>query len=116
ILYLTYWFPAAERGKAVSRFMVSIPLAGVLGGQLSGALLKLGGVEGLKGWQWIFLAEGLPSIILGVVTLLYLTDRPAQAKWLSPAERDWLTGRLQREQAHREQRYGFTLAQAFANP
>src|SRR5947209_4277655 len=100
ILYLTYWFPAAERARAVSRFMTSIPLAGVLGGQLSGALLKLNGVAGLKGWQWIFLAEGLPSVLLGLATLLYLTDRPAEAKWLSPAERIWLAERLQREQAH----------------
>jgi MFS transporter, ACS family, tartrate transporter len=116
ILYLTYWFPTAQRAKAVSRFMISIPLAGVLGGQLSGALLKLNGVAGLKGWQWIFLAEGLPSILLAVATLLYLTDRPAQAKWLSPAERSWLAERLQREQVHRERHYSFSLGQAFRNP
>src|SRR6202035_4945743 len=60
--------------------------------------------------------EGLPSVVLGVATLLYLTDRPAEAKWLSPAERAWLTGRLQREQAHREQRFDFTLWQAVSNP
>jgi MFS transporter, ACS family, tartrate transporter len=116
ILYLTYWFPAAERAKAVSRFMISIPLAGVLGGQLSGALLKLNGAVGLKGWQWIFLAEGLPSVLLGVATLLYLTDRPAEAKWLSEEERAWLTERIRREQAHRERHYAFTFWQAFARP
>lgn len=116
ILYLSYWFPATVRARAVSRFMAAIPLASVLGGPLSGALLKLNGVAGLKGWQWLFLAEGLPSVVLGIVTLLYLTDRPGQATWLLPAEREWLTERLQREQSHREKHFNFTLLQAFAHP
>jgi MFS transporter, ACS family, tartrate transporter len=116
IFYLTQWFPAAERAKALSRFMLASSLAGVLGGPLSAALLKLNGVAGLKGWQWIFLAEGLPSVVLGIITLLCLTDRPAAAGWLSAKEREWLIARLQRDQAHREQRHGFTLWQAFAHP
>src|SRR5712692_8841689 len=116
IFFLTQWFPAAERAKALSRFMLASSLAGVVGGPFSGALLKLNGVAGLKGWQWIFLAEGLPSVLLGVVTLLYLTDRPAEAKWLSDEERAWLTERIQREQAHRQQHYDFTLGQAFGRP
>jgi ACS family tartrate transporter-like MFS transporter len=117
ILYLTYWFPAGERAKAVSRFMTAIPLAGVLGGLISGAVLKeLSGVAGLKGWQWIFVAEGVPSVLLGLVTLFYLTDRPAVAEWLSPEERSWLTERIRREQEHRDRHHTFTLAQAFARP
>jgi ACS family tartrate transporter-like MFS transporter len=116
IYFLTQWFPAAQRAKAVSQFMTAIPLSGVLGGPLSGALLKLNGMGGLKGWQWVFLAEGLPSVLLGIVTLLYLTDRPAEARWLSSGEREWLMARLQREQAHREKQYDFTLWQAFAHP
>jgi MFS transporter, ACS family, tartrate transporter len=116
IFFLTQWFPAAERAKALSRFMLASSLAGVVGGPLSGALLKLNGVAGLKGWQWIFLAEGLPSVLLGFVTLLYLTDRPAEAKWLTMEEREWLTERLQREEAHRKQRYHFTIWQALAQP
>jgi ACS family tartrate transporter-like MFS transporter len=116
ILYLSYWFPATVRARAVSRFMTAVPLASVLGGPLSGALLKLNGVAGLHGWQWLFLAEGLPSVVLGLVTLLYLTDRPGQATWLLPAEREWLTERLQREQAHRDKHFHFTLWQAFAQP
>jgi MFS transporter, ACS family, tartrate transporter len=116
ILYLSYWFPATVRARAVSRFMTAVPLASVLGGPLSGALLKLNGVAGLKGWQWLFLAEGMPSVVLGLVTLLYLTDRPGQATWLLPAEREWLTERLRREQAHRDKHFHFTLWQAFAQP
>jgi len=117
ILYLTYWFPAAQRAKAVSRFMTSIPLAGVLGGLISGAVLKnLSGVGGLTGWQWVFLVEGLPSVLLGFVTLFYLTDRPAAAGWLSPEERTWLTERVRRDQEQRDQHHSFTLAQAFARP
>lgn len=117
ILYLTYWFPAAQRAKAVSRFMTSIPLAGVLGGLISGAVLKhLSGAGGLTGWQWIFLVEGLPSVLLGIATLLYLTDRPADAAWLSPEERSWLAERIRRDQEQRDQHHSFTLAQAFARP
>jgi MFS transporter, ACS family, tartrate transporter len=116
IFYLTQWFPAAERAKAVSRFMTAIPLSGVLGGLLSGALLKLNGMAGLKGWQWVFLVEGLPSVVLGLVTLFYVTDRPAEARWLSAAEREWLAERLQREQTGRDHHYHFTLWQALARP
>ena len=95
--------------------MAATPLSGVLGGPLFGALLTLNGVAGVKGWQWVFLAEGLPSVVLGLVTLFYLTDRPAEARWLSLEEREWLTERLRREQAHRDQQYHFTLWQAFAS-
>jgi ACS family tartrate transporter-like MFS transporter len=116
IFYLTNWFPAAERARAISRFMTAIPLAGVLGSPLSGQLLKLNGLAGLKGWQWLFLAEGLPSVVLAIVTLFYLTDRPADAHWLSPEERERLMERLQREQALQDQHHGFTLWQAFAHP
>jgi ACS family tartrate transporter-like MFS transporter len=116
ILYLSYWFPATERARAISRFMSAIPLSTVLGGPLSGALLKLNGVAGLKGWQWIFLVEGVPSVLLGVVTLFYLTNRPEQARWLLPTEREWLTERLRREQEERERHFHFTLGQAFVQP
>ncbi len=87
ILYLTYWFPARERARIVSLFMTAVPLATVIGGPLSGALLELHGFGGLKGWQWLFVIEGLPAILLGVVALKFLDDRPEQAGWLSPAER-----------------------------
>ncbi len=94
ILYLTYWFPESARATAISRFMSSIPIAGVLAGPVSGALLNLVGRAGLAGWQWLFLVEGAPALALGLVALGYLTDRPGQAAWLSPDERAWLASRV----------------------
>src|SRR5207253_8407848 len=99
ILYLTYWFPTVERARAVAGFMTAIPISGVVGGPVSGALLGLNGVAGLAGWQWLFLLEGLPSVLLGASALWYLTDRPADAAWLPAEGRGWLTERLRREQS-----------------
>jgi ACS family tartrate transporter-like MFS transporter len=101
VYYLAEWFPERQRARAMSRFMVSIPVAGVVGGPLGGALLSFGGHAGLRGWQWLFLAEGIPSIALGVAILLLLTDRPEEARWLAPEQRRWLTGRLAEEREAR---------------
>src|SRR5205809_5808256 len=81
ILYLTYWFPAAERAHAVARFMTATAIAGVVGGPISGALLAMDGLGGLRGWEWLFLAEGLPAVGLGLAVLAYLPDGPASASW-----------------------------------
>lgn len=117
ILYLSYWFPARERARAVSRFMTGSAVTGIVGSPLSGAILQyLGGAGGLKGWQWLFLVEGLPTVLLGVLALFYLTDRPEQASWLRPAQRDWLTARMNQEERHRQQHHRLTLLQAFAQP
>jgi len=97
ILYLTRWFPARERARATARFMAAVPIAQILGGPISGALLGLQGVAGLAGWQWLFLLEGLPSIVLGCLVFAWLADRPEDAAWLPAAERDWLQGELRRE-------------------
>jgi ACS family tartrate transporter-like MFS transporter len=97
ILYLTYWFPAAERARAVALFMTATAMAGVVGGPLSGALLEMDGIGGLAGWQWLFLIEGLPAVALGFVVLRVLCDRPEQAQWLEPHERSWLVARLAAE-------------------
>lgn len=91
ILYLTYWIPQAERARAVALFMTATAVAGVVGGPISGALLGMDGIAGLRGWQWLFVIEGVPSIVLGVVVLLWLTDRPEQARWLDDDERRWLS-------------------------
>jgi len=112
ILYLTYWFPAVQRARAVAGFMTAIPISGVVGGPVSGALLGLNGVAGLAGWQWLFLLEGLPSVLLGAVALWYLTDRPADAAWLPAEGRAWLTARLGREQARAAGQHGTSLRHA----
>ena len=88
ILYLTYWFPARERARIVSLFMAAVPLATMVGGPVSGALLEMHGLLGLKGWHWLFIVEGLPAVILGVIALKFLDDRPEDARWLSRNERD----------------------------
>ena len=97
VYYLSQWFPEQQRASAMSRFMVSIPLSSAIGGPLGGALLSLNGQLGLAGWQWLFLAEGLPSIALGAAVLFFLTDRPSEAAWLSDDERQWLTRKLESE-------------------
>jgi ACS family tartrate transporter-like MFS transporter len=90
MFYLMQWFPAHERGRAVSRFYVALPLSNVLMGVVAGALLNLGGLAGLAGWQWLFLVEGLPAVLLGLVIFVLLPDGPAQARWLAPGERSGL--------------------------
>jgi len=98
IYYLSQWFPATERATVVSRFMTAIAVSGIIGGPLSGALLQLDGVGGFAGWQWIFLAEGVPSLVLGFAVWRYLPNTPADATWLSEADRAELTDRIQVEQ------------------
>ena len=97
IYYFASWFPVSYRGRAVSRFYVAAPLSSVVMGAISAPLLGLDGVAGLHGWQWLFLVEGLPSVVVGLVVLLVLPDRPAAVSWLTAAERDWIDGELARE-------------------
>lgn len=105
LLYLTYWFPLREQARAVAWFLTSTAVAGLIGSPLAGLLLKLDGCtfagHALAGWQWLFLIEGVPSVLGGLVVLLFLTDRPSQAAWLSPAERDWLTSHIEAERRQR---------------
>jgi ACS family tartrate transporter-like MFS transporter len=110
ILYLTYWFPTVERAKAVAFFMTATALTGVIGGPISGLLMELEGHFGLRGWQWLFLLEGIPAIVLGVTTLYYLTDRPEQASWLEKDERDWLVARLASEKRVESHAHSFGAA------
>jgi ACS family tartrate transporter-like MFS transporter len=99
VLYFTYWFPARERARAVAQFSMASMAAGIVGAPLSGLLLSLRGVGGLDGWQWLFLIEGLPAVILGFVALSYLDNGPEHARWLPDDERAWLIDALQRERA-----------------
>jgi sugar phosphate permease len=105
ILYLTYWYTRTHRAKMVAAFMTAIALAGVIGGPVSGWILNaLGGVAGLKGWQWLYLVEGMPSVLVGVGVLLYLDDNPAKSKWLTPEEKGLLLQRLEEEEQVRRRR------------
>jgi ACS family tartrate transporter-like MFS transporter len=116
ILYLTYWFPARERARMVALFMAASPITGIVGNPLSGEIMEgMDDVGGLRGWQWLFLLEGLPAVVLGLVVLVYLTDRPQEANWLTPDERDWLAERIGREEQYRLQRHGLTMWQALAD-
>ena len=90
LFYLTHWFPARERARTVALFMTATAMAGVIGAPLSSALLQLDGTLGLHGWQWLFIIEGLPAVLLAPVVLWRLTERPEDATWLSPEERTWL--------------------------
>ena len=112
IFYLTLWFPAVHRGRIIGLFMAAIPLSSVIGAPVSGALLGLDGALGLHGWQWLFILEAAPALVLGVAVFFFLTDTPAQAAWLSADERAWLTERLSLERRQREQERRYSVSQA----
>jgi ACS family tartrate transporter-like MFS transporter len=113
ILYLTYWFPARERARVTAYFMTAIAFAGVFGNPLSGAIMQLSdGALGLRDWQWLFILEGLPSVLLGIVTLCYLPDRPEQARWLPEHERAWLAQTMKQEDHARQKQHGIDLRRA----
>jgi MFS family permease len=97
ILYLTYWFPSEHRARVVGIFMVAIPVAGLIGSPISGAILGMDGVLGLGGWQWVFLLEAAPAVLMGVFAFVWLTDRPEHATWLTAEQQSWLAGRLEAE-------------------
>jgi ACS family tartrate transporter-like MFS transporter len=98
VFYLTLWFPIAYRSRVMAAFGVAVPLSVFVGAPISGALLHLDGMLGFRGWQWLFIMESIPAILLGLGALFMLPDRPAEAKWLTPEQRDWLTRQLEAEQ------------------
>lgn len=113
IYYLSDWFPARIRARAVAQFMLGGVIASMVGNPLSGSILDfMDQIGGLWGWQWVFLLEGIPAVALGFVTLAYLTDRPDQARWLSPEERTWLTGQIEIDRNHQPQGRRHSLAAA----
>jgi ACS family tartrate transporter-like MFS transporter len=112
ILYLTWWFPSFYRSRIVAIFMAAIPVSNILGSLVSGVLLSLHGLWGLTGWQWLFIIEALPAVLLGVAFYFYMTDRPEHADWLEPAQRDWLISRLAAERAQREAIRHYSLGEA----
>src|SRR5215475_12205986 len=116
VYYLSHWYPEGQRARAIAVFMTAVPVSGVIGGPLSGALLTLNGLFGLAGWQWLFLVEGIPAILLGAIVLVYLTDRPETAEWLSSAEKDWLVSTLAAERSSRHGAPPFGILAALTNP
>ena len=116
ILYFTYWFPSYHHARIVSGFLIGLPVAVALGAPVSTALLGLDGLFGLRGWQIMFIAEGLPTVLIGVATLFVLTDRPEQARFLSEAEKTWLSATLRAERRAKEAVRAFTVWRALINP
>jgi len=114
-LYFTHWFPGKWRAKITAAFLVGIPVANMIGSPISGALLQLGGLHGLRSWQWLLLAEGLPAILLGIVCLFVLADRPEKARWLSEEDKQFLAQRLALEQQGIARKHGAKLRDAMTN-
>ena len=118
ILYLTYWFPKRQRAKAVALFMVAVPLSSVIGSPLSAWLISSGHrvLFDLDGWRFMFLIEGIPAIVIGVLCWFYLTDRPHQARWLAEDERDWLQREMDTEHEQTARRYHVPLRKSLTQP
>ena len=116
ILYFTYWFPSYHHARIVSGFLVGLPVAVAIGAPISTALLGLDGLFGLRGWQVMYIAEAIPTVVIGVLTFFVLTDRPEQAKFLTAEERNWLVTTIAAERRATEAVRKFTLWQALYNP
>ncbi len=115
IVYLTHWFRNQDRAKAVAMLMAAVPLSNVIGAPISGQLLKLRWL-GMAGWRWLFILEGLPAVVFGVVTLFYLTDLPEQAKWLPGDEKKWLMDELEREKEAKRPGNRISVLKALSQP
>lgn len=129
IVYLTHWFPSRDRTRALSCFLIATPIAQIISPKISNALLKIGtgdfvngrvvyypGLFGLRGWQWVYIYWGIPAVLLGIVALFALTDRPRDAHWLAPDERDALESDLEKEKAARAAARRMTVLEAFQQP
>jgi MFS transporter, ACS family, tartrate transporter len=116
ILYLTWWFPSSYRSRIIGIFMTAIPISIVTGSLVSSQILRLGDWGGLAGWQWLFVLEAIPPVILGFVVMVYLTDSPEKAEWLEPAQRTWLARRLADERSTKEARKHYSLAETMRHP
>jgi ACS family tartrate transporter-like MFS transporter len=116
VLYLTYWIPAAERAKTGALFMMAAPIAIIVGAPISELILTLDQRAGLAGWQWLFVLEGAPAVILGFIALWVLTDRPEEAQWLAPREREWLGATMAAERAARARPGQASVFAGFTSP
>ncbi len=115
LVYLTHWFRSEDRAKACAMFMIAIPVANIIGSPLGGSLL---GVHwfGLQGWRWLFIVEGIPAIVFGIITIFYLTDWPHEARWLAPEEREWITAELEREALAKKAARTYKIWEALRQP
>jgi ACS family tartrate transporter-like MFS transporter len=116
ILYFTYWFPSHYRGRVISTLFIAQPVANAVASIASAAVLEMDGVLGIKGWQWIFIIEALPAIVLAFVVLTVMTDKPALASWLDSDEKDWLQGRIDEESRKIESLGRLSLWRALGDP
>jgi ACS family tartrate transporter-like MFS transporter len=112
IIYLSHWFRSQDRAKAVAFLMAAVSTSNIVGSPLSGLLMKLNWF-GLEGWRWMFILEGIPAIVFGVITLFYLTDWPHQAKWLPEDEREWLIAELEKEKQAKKKKHSLKILEAF---
>ncbi|HZU89185.1 MAG TPA: MFS transporter [Stellaceae bacterium] len=116
VLYFTYWFPDRYRARINAGFLLALPVAVATGAPVSTALLELNGLFGLRGWQWMYLCEALPTVLIGIAVLFVLTDRPSEARWLDRDERLWLAGRIAEERRLIEAEKRFSMLRAFWDP
>ncbi|MGH7693646.1 MAG: MFS transporter [Gemmatimonadaceae bacterium] len=116
LFYLSRWYPAAMRARSLAWFMIAIPLSGAVGGPLGAWLLDFDGRLGIDGWQWLFLVEGVPSTLLGLVVLVYLTEQPEDARWLRDDQRQWLVEQLERDRANATAPHGLPPLRALVHP
>jgi ACS family tartrate transporter-like MFS transporter len=116
ILYFTYWFPAQYRGRVISTLFVAQPVANALASIVSAAILEMDGILGIKGWQWIFIIEAIPAVILGLFIFRVMTDKPSRADWLAEDEKNWLQARIEGENREVESAGRLTLMRALGDP
>lgn len=116
VLYLTYWFPREQRARMTGMFMAAVPLSTAVGAPLGGLLLRMDGVGGLSGWQWLFIVEGVPSVLVGLFLFKLLPDRPATAPFLTPGERERLTEEIAADDARVRARHDFGVAKSILHP
>jgi len=114
IVYLTHWFCSFDRSRAIACLYAAVPAASVIGSPVAGWLLGVHWWQ-LAGWRWLFILEGIPAILLGVVTLFYMTDRPEQASWLPTDEREWLVGKLRDELEAKKKNRDYSIGEAFSD-